>query len=108
MNSESPFGAPWCNMLKVTTSFCLIVCLGVPLAVAIRSPHLNSMAHWIVVAVPPLILLGCAPFVVRGDSLSENPLSIPRLGWTMQFDWAGLTSAAIEPEAMKWSVRLFG
>ena len=108
MNADSQFGATWCNVLKVTTALCFVLCFVLPLVAVNFIPDKVAVVRWLVLVVPPLILLGCAPFMVRGYALSQDTLTIQRLGWATRFDLAALTSATLDPDAMNWGVRLCG
>jgi hypothetical protein len=108
MNADTHFGASWCNVLKIVTGLCFVLCFGLPLAAAKFISADAGVARWLVFIVPPLIVLGCAPFMVRSYTLSRDTLIIQRLGWTTRFDLAALTSATFDANAMNWGLRLCG
>lgn len=108
MNGDNHFSASWGNVLKVTTALCFVLCFGLPLVAVNFIPAGETAVRWLVLVGPPLILLGSAPFMVRGYILSQDTLTIQRLGWATRFELATLTSATLDPNAMNWGVRLCG
>ncbi len=101
------FTAPWGRSVKLIT---ITVVTGLLALVAIGLAMADYGTAWLVamVALPLVILLGTAPFMVRGYRLEGDQLRVRRLGWTSAVSLAGLQSAAIDGEAMKSSLRVFG
>jgi len=61
-----------------------------------------------VVMVFGAILVGSYFFMVRGYRVEEGRLVIIRPGWEKSFDLCGLKNVRFDPEAMKWSWRIWG
>jgi hypothetical protein len=60
------------------------------------------------VALPLAILLGAALFMIRGYVLTDGGLLVQRLFWKTVISLKALQSVAIDPDAMKRSLRTFG
>lgn len=109
MNSTTRFTAPWCLAVKIITGLTLALLTGMSLSGALFMPDSAPLpARLLVTWIPLAILLGTLPFLIRGYSLTPNALLIERLGWQNRFALADVTSAAINPEALRGSLRLFG
>jgi len=63
-----------------------------------------SWAGWL----PLVILVGSAPFTIRGYTVTSDAILVHRLFWTTRLPFSGLESAKFEPEAMRGSIRTFG
>jgi len=74
------------------------------LAVPRQFPAWRALA----VGVPPLLLLGALPFMVRGYLLTESHIEVLRFGWSTVLPLAGLIAVTGEPEGLRGSVRLCG
>ena len=108
---EVSFNAPWSAALVVMTSVCALVCSGLPLAGAALILGMYAAppwVGWILFAVPVLTMVLSAAFMVRGYVLTDVSLIIIRLGWKTRLDLSGLTSAAVDPNAVEGSLRIFG
>jgi hypothetical protein len=102
------FGAPWSTSLKIVTGFCVVVCCVAAAVLETTAVRASQPAlRWFTFA-PLLVVIGGASFMVRGYSISDRTLVIHRLGWTTRFDLSSFTSATVDPEALKNSIRLFG
>ncbi|MDB6124627.1 MAG: hypothetical protein JWQ71_3620 [Pedosphaera sp.] len=108
MNLNGKFTAPWGRELRWMTAVAVAICVGVGLIGLVSLPENHPIARWNMVAIPLLILLGGACFMVRGYSLGDGQLIIHRLGWTCRLDLASLKSAAYDPSAMEKSIRIAG
>jgi Bacterial PH domain len=102
------FKAPWSTTLKLMTLLCCVICGGIALAGILYFTGNPGSAKWSMIGIPLLILIGSAPFMVRGYTLEDRRLIIHRLGWTTHFDLSSLNSATPDPQAMARSIRLFG
>lgn len=71
-------------------------------------PMIPPWIGWLLVTVPGLTLAAAAAFVVRGYVLSDDFLSIKRLGWKNRMELSRLNSATVDPDAFRWSLRRFG
>ena len=101
--------APWGAFLKGISIAVALLLLGVFLLVACLVPAATLPPLRIVVmAVPLLILLAAALFVVRGYELRDGTLHVRRLLWTTRVALGDLREAIIDPEAGAGSLRLFG
>ena len=83
--TPNQFDAPWSRMLRLMTTFCLVVCLGVASIGIVVFPAGLRLARLSMIAMPLLILLGSAFFMVRGYTLDNDRLIIRRLGWSLPF-----------------------
>ncbi len=104
------YRAPWGASLKIVTCAACALCLGISgwAAIAI-STRAGSVAYWIGLIGPLLLLLGAAPFAVRGYRVGDGVLEIERLGWSTRFTLASLESAeAADRRILAHSLRLFG
>lgn len=107
------FSAPWGRALRWISVITTVVCIGVAATDfflfrsvfrSIPVPGINLWAP----AVPVILLLGAAPFTIRGYSISNGVLLIHRLWWDTRVSLAGLMSAEALPNAMRRSIRLCG
>jgi hypothetical protein len=117
---EVSFNAPWGAPLAVMTAVCSVICLFIPLpgvmiglggSAALRGWGMSLVppwTGWILVTVPLLTLVLSAAFMVRGYVLTDTSLIIKRLGWESRLDLSRLNSAAVDPDAFRRSLRLFG
>jgi len=58
--------------------------------------------------LPLALVIGSAPFTIRGYSITSEAIMVHRLFWTTQLPIAGLQSVRFNPEAMSGSIRTFG
>jgi hypothetical protein len=117
---EVAFEATWGAPLILMTAVCAVICLCLPVAglmIAIgggAALHAKGMsqvpawAGWLLVAIPLLTFAFSAAFMVRGYVLTDTSLVIKRLGWENRLDLSRLISAAVDPDALRRSLRLFG
>lgn len=102
------------------TTVCAVLCLsfllpGMLIALgasgtlhALGMTMIPPWAGWCLVAVPFLALVAGAAFIVRGYVLTDSALVIQRMGWVNRLDLSRLTSAEVDPDALRGSLRLFG
>jgi hypothetical protein len=102
------FSAPWSRPLRLTTAASAVVLLTMVVAGLFTGPRHLLVWQLAMVGLPLLILLGALPFMVRGYVLTEQHISIRRLGWSTVLPLAGLVAVTGEPEGLRGSVRLFG
>lgn len=101
--------APWGSFLKGISVAVTLLLLGVFLLVACFVPATTlPLVRAVVMAVPALILLASALFVVRGYELRDGALHVRRLFWTTRVELGELHEAIVDPEAGAGSLRLFG
>ncbi|MEW9625234.1 PH domain-containing protein [Rhodanobacter geophilus] len=101
--------APWSAFLKGISIVVTLLLLGLLLLVACLVPvRTLPVLRAVVMAVPLVILLAAALFVVRGYELRDATLHVHRLFWTTRVALGELREAAIDPEAGAGSLRLFG
>ena len=112
MKRSARFGAPWGMSLKVMTALSVLILLGVAGIGVFTGPREGAFAvlFWslLMVAMPLLILVIAAFFLIRGYVLTSNFLLIQRLGWSSKLDLVELTSAEVNPKAMARSIRTCG
>ena len=108
MNDPSVFNAPWGTLLKAVTGMSILVLVGVPVIGVLSGPHEDSF--WILgmVVMPLAILVGGAFFMIRGYVLTQDSLTIQRLGWCSRVDLSGLQSVEADGQAMSRSIRTCG
>lgn len=101
--------ASWGPFLKGISITVALLLLGVFLLVACLVPATTlPPLRTAVMAVPLLILLAAALFVVRGYEVGDGVLRVRRLLWTTRVELGELSEASIDPEAGAGSLRLFG
>jgi hypothetical protein len=101
--------APWGTFLKGISIAVTLILLGLFLLVACLVPaRTMPLLRAVVMAVPMLILLASALFVVRSYELRDGALHVRRLFWTTRVELGELREATIDPEAGAGSLRLFG
>ncbi len=93
MKPGQTFGAPWSGTLKIVTLFSVILLIGMILVGVFAFSNQQLPARLSLIILPPLILLGCALFMVRGYTVTEGQLMIHRLGWSSSLDLASLVSS---------------
>jgi hypothetical protein len=108
VGSKFDFRAPWGNSLIIISSLACLLCLGISLSGIYGLGSHSAVTALIQVFMPPGILLGALPFMVRGYSINPQTLVVHRLGWSNTFAVSELLSATFDPTAMKASIRTFG
>lgn len=103
------FRAPWGKPLTWMSAGATVLLLGLPLwqalsLKAIITGPLQIPLLW----MPPLILLGALPFVVRGYTITPEALLIHRLWWHTRIPLHDLDSVEAVPHAMSGAIRTFG
>lgn len=96
--------APWSRLLIGVSASVSVLCLG--LGIGFITSGVPTLA-WASV-VPLLLVAGSALFTIRGYTVTPEALLVHRLLWKTRVPLTGLQSARIEPDAMRWSLRLFG
>ena len=91
------FSAPWSSALTVISVVLTVVLLVVVLNGAVVATALLAATF-----------VGAAVCSVRGYAVEPGVLIIERLGWQTRIDLAGLESAEIDPDAMRWAFRTWG
>ncbi|PIG90949.1 PH domain-containing protein [Gloeocapsopsis sp. IPPAS B-1203] len=102
------FKAPWAISLIAITTVISALLLGVILVGLLTGPR--SDIAWIVamVVIPLVILLTSVFFSIRGYAIADDTLYIQRIGWNTKIDLRNLTSADVDPQAMRNSLRKWG
>ena len=99
------YRAPWGGRLVVISVLMVVFSLVSAGIAAMPEPG----AKWrLAAAVLPVVLVGAAPFVVRGYWISGSEVGIRRLFWTTRYRRDGLVSAEAAPEAMRGCLRVCG
>jgi hypothetical protein len=109
MNNEIRFTAPWSVGVKIISVLGTALLLGISLIGSQKIPESEPLAARLAATLLPLaVLLVTLPFIVRGYVLTGGELRIERLGWQNHFSLADVVSVEADPDAMRWSLRLFG
>ena len=103
------YEAHWSTTLITVSLLVTILCLGItfglwPLLLKGRVPPAISWTG----LLPVVLLFGCALFTIRGYTVTPDAILVHRLFWATRVPRAGLQSARVEPDAMRWSIRTFG
>jgi hypothetical protein len=102
------FAAPWSAALIVMTIFGSLVLLGVSFLVGYLEPPREVTIRWLV-AIPCLLLpLWFALFAIRGYQIEARELRVNRPLWSTRIPLEDLRETAVDPEAMRRALRLFG
>ena len=101
------FGAPWGTSVKLLTALSLTILTFVLYMLAELSPVQGGLGM-LMTAFPIALVVGCAAFMVRGYELAGSRLLIRRLWWATPLDLSGLRAIEHNPNAMRWSLRLWG
>ncbi len=97
------YQAPWSTSLIVISSLATVLCVGAALAMMWSS---QGVLPWLAL-LPLAIVGGGALFTIRGYTVTSDAILVHRLFWTTRLPLAGLKSAQVEPDAMRWSIRTF-
>ncbi len=109
MKSEIHFGAPWGQSARIMTWFTLFVLAsGSIFALVIFPETMPFSVRVIFLGLPPAIICGTLPFIVRGYALNDGELLIQRLGWCNHVPLRSVVSATPDPTAVSGSARLWG
>jgi len=109
MKNEIRFSAPWSRSVKIISALVFAVLLGIVFVGSRKLPDSAPLsARLAATLIPVAILTGTLPFVVRGYFISDGEMRIARLGWQNRFALAEVVSVSVDPEAMRWSIRLCG
>jgi hypothetical protein len=98
------FKASWSTSLIVVSCLASVLCLGISIGLFV-SRHGEPI--WAAL-LPLAIVLGAAPFTVRGYAISNKSILINRLFWNTRLPLKELKSAEYKPDAMRSSIRTFG
>lgn len=106
----STYQAPWGTTLKVISLFStlLMVAIATLGLSGLLSGHGDLEWGLSMIVLPLAIVLGAAPFMIRGYVLTTDHLTVKRLGWVPPIELRQLTSAEADPTAMAGSLKLFG
>lgn len=103
------FKAPWGASLHALSWPSTALLLGISFMAA-RNLGAWDLEHgglwgtWL----PPLVILICSLFTVRGYSLAPHTLLVHRLLWRTRIDLAGLQSVTADPKAFRGAIRTCG
>jgi hypothetical protein len=103
------YEAPWSTSLIVMSVFTTVILLGVAAGAwwEAQVGHHPVPLRWLAI-LPLVILFGCALCTIRGYSISSDSILVHRLLSSTVLPRAGLESAQVEPDAMRWSLRTCG
>jgi len=102
------FAAPWSRSLRSATVASVALLIALTITGLFLGPRQSLVWRAALVGVPLAVLLGTAPFAVRGYFLTERHIEVRRLGWRSALPLAGLISVTGVPEGLRGSVRIFG
>ncbi len=102
------FKATWGWGLILVSALATAMLVGMPVVGLLATPREPRLVQIALIAVPLVVLLGCALFTIRGYTIIGDSLLVHRLLWATALPLAGLQSASFEPGAMRWSLRLWG
>jgi len=109
VNKEARFAAPWSLAVKIITAITLALLLGTSLFGLWALPESTlDLARLLMIGLPPMIVLATLPFAVRGYVIADRELRIERVGWQNRIPLAEVVTVTADPQAMRWSIRLFG
>jgi len=109
VNKEARFAAPWSLAVKIITAITLALLLGTSLFGLWALPESTpDLARLLMIGLPPMIVLTTLPFAVRGYVIVDRELRIERVGWQNRIPLADVVTVTADPQAMRWSIRLFG
>jgi len=103
------YEAPWSKSLIVMSIVTTVLLLGISAGAWWQGAvqQFSSPLRWLAL-LPLVILFGTALFTIRGYSISSDSILVQRLLWSTVLPRTGLESAAVEPDAMRGSIRTFG
>ncbi|MFQ5527135.1 MAG: PH domain-containing protein [Thermoanaerobaculia bacterium] len=99
--------APWGKHLIGVTVAASAICVGVSYLMW-RNISETGLLRSAVIALPLVIPVGGLLFCIRGFRLDGAHLYVRRLFWETGVDLRELESVAVDPAAMKGSLRTFG
>jgi len=97
------FRAPWGRTLVIVSLLATGLCLS--LAFSLGPWHKIPIVGRV---LPLVILVGSAPFTIRGYTVTNDAILVHRLFWKTRLSREGLISATVEPDAMKCAMRTCG
>ena len=99
------FKAPWCTLLIVVSALATLLCVGITVKTQPwAARHGNGWLAWL----PLALVFGCALFTIRGYTITPDAILVHRLFWATRLPRAGLQSARVDPQAIRWSIRACG
>jgi hypothetical protein len=104
------YAAPWGKLLVGLTAFSTLICLGVSIAVGLNMRSIPETEDIVraAAALPMLVVVVAALFMVRGYVVTADEIIVQRPLWSNHFERARLQSASVDPDALRGSIRLFG
>lgn len=108
MSTTTQFGAPWGTALRLATSFAAVILLAMPVIAFFAEGRSDPIVVSTMVVLPLLVLGIGSLFMIRSYEIEGRTLVAQRLLWRSSIPLDGLQSAEPDPEAMKYSLRIFG
>lgn len=102
------FAAPWSRTLRGMTAVALAILAGIALIGLLTGPRQLLVWQLSMVWFPIVFGIVSAFFVVRGYSIDGQAIRVVRLGWSVHLPLEGIESVALEPEALRGALRIFG
>ncbi len=88
-----------------------VILLAVLLGAVVVFVVLPKMPWWVRlvgIATEVLILVLCALWAIRGYEVTPDGLYVNRLFWKTRIELSGLRSAALDPDAVRGAVKIWG
>lgn len=104
------YAAPWGKLLIGLTAFSTLICVGVSVAVGLNArsgPEAEGVMR-AAAALPMLLVVVAALFMVRGYVVTADEIVVQRPLWSNRFERSRLQSVTLDPDALRGSIRLFG
>lgn len=103
------YNAPWSTSLIIASVILLVFCLGASLGCWLGLGTVKQLDgfRWTAL-LPVVLLLGALPFMISGYTITRDAILVHRPLWDTKLPRADLESAAVEPDAMRRSLRTFG
>ena len=100
--------APWGKPLIIVSALVAVLCIGAAVATPLVLPGEAGFHVHLLRWLPPGLLLGMLPFVVRSYTITDDAILIRRLFWNTRLERRLLVSAEIAPKVMNKSLRACG
>ena len=97
------YKAHWDALLISISLLLTLVCVVIAVF-ALRHPGASFWVGLLLIA----LLSGCALFTIRGYAITPDEILVQRLFWATRLPRRDLRAAQFQPDAMRWSLRVFG
>jgi hypothetical protein len=100
--------APWSKLVRIATTFTLVLMVGIIAAGLFSGPRGLLVWQISMVWIPLAFIVVSPLFMIRGYTLDEKRVRVQRLGWYSTIDLREMQEVRYVPEAMKGAWRLCG